>query len=452
MKKYKSADINKMIAKAYIFLLTFRMISPLAGLAGMLHGAGNYFDVILHVLGLTLAIVCNRGKLYIGNEGTKPLLKSFSRVVIWFCCSSVFMAFVMQMIYGNYAGETAFSGIIGQIVYYVQYVLMIIYNIYVFKILQKNEIENVLYKSCVFLLILGYYQMLMYLVGGVFRTVGYRIDVFDVLFPDEKMAKLSLTGSEGAKAGGIFAILVLPYLLAKAMVSERATKYYIQILLWIPIVVFMQSTSAYLMIIAVFLQFLLMMLKGGTKQWMKFIKIVLIVALIGILAIVILPENLMTSVFNVNDILYIAFQKVNDSSNGSTLLRTAPLIINWKTFLRFPILGVGNGLQGYFYTEFFPKEGLNVAGVYALYSTALTTIVNGALFFPSILSGYGIVGILVLGSYIKKMLIVFKSKMKDLGIFSYMFRLALVAIIVHGFQTEFAGNYFIWFVLSIPFM
>ena len=33
-----------------------------------------------------------------------------------------------------------------------------------------------------------------------------------------------------------------------------------------------------------------------------------------------------------------------------------------------------------------------------------------------------------------------------------MFRFASIAIIFHGFQTEFAGSYFIWFVLSIPFM
>ena len=47
--KYSKPTI--FIAKAYILLLTVRMISPLAFISGLLHGAGVYFDVVLHVLG-----------------------------------------------------------------------------------------------------------------------------------------------------------------------------------------------------------------------------------------------------------------------------------------------------------------------------------------------------------------------------------------------------------------
>ena len=266
------------------------------------------------------------------------------------------------------------------------------------------------------------------------------------------MQKLSLTASEGAKAGGVFSILVFPYLLAKATISSKPMKYYMQILLWIPVVVFMQSTSAYLMVVAVVLYFILFSLKGGTRQWTRFLRFALTIFLIGVLMIVILPEKIINLIFNFEDITYLMFGKINDSQNGSTILRTAPLIINWKTFLRFPLLGVGNGLQGYFYTEFFPKQGLAVAGVASQYNNALTTIVNGSLFFPGILSGYGIIGVLFFTTYVRRMLETFKEKEAKLDVFGYMFRFAAVAIIVHGFQTEFAGSYYIWFVLSIPFM
>ena len=452
MDKQYSIDVHKIIAKAYIFLLTFRMISPLSGGAVLLHGAGNYFDGILHALGLTLALISKRGKLYIGDGNTAPLLKMLFKLVLWFCLSSIIMATYIQIIYGNYAGESAYSGIVGQLIYYLQYVLIVVYNIFVFDVLAKEEIDKVLGASCVFLLILGYYQLLTYLFGGAFSVFGRAIDIFGVLFPEDSMHKLSLTATEGAKAGGVFSVLVFPYLLAKATISDKPMQYYVQILLWIPVVVFMQSTSAYLMVIAVVLYFILFSLRGGTKQWSRFLKFAVTVFLIGIMMLVIMPDNIIRSIFNFEDISYLVFRKINDSQNGSTLLRTAPLIVNWKTFLRFPLLGVGNGLQGYFYTEFFPKQGLSVAGVASLYNNALTTIVNGSLFFPGILSGYGIIGVLLLMAYVKKMIRKFKENEDELGVFGYMFRFAIVAIIVHGFQTEFTGIYFIWFVLSIPFM
>lgn len=452
MKSRHSIIIHKIIAKAYIFLLTFRMISPLSWFAGMLHGAGNYFDIVLHILGLTFAVISEGGELYIGDGESSPLLKSLSKLVLWFSISSLIMATFIQITYGSYAGESAYSGIAGQLIYYIQYVLIVIYNIFVFDILTKNEIDKLLGASCVFLLVLGYYQLLTYMIGEPLSTLGRNIDVFGVLFPEDSMHKLSLTATEGAKAGGVFSILVLPYLLAKVMVTERALKYYIQILLWIPVVVFMQSTSAYLMAITVVVCFFLFSLKGGTRQWTRFAKFVLTVILVGALALVVIPDNIIASIFNIDNISYLVFRKINDTQNGSTLLRTAPLIVNWKTFLRFPLMGVGNGLQGYFYIEFFPKQGLTVAGVVNLYNTALTTIVNGALFFPGILSGYGVLGVIGLIAYSRRMIRTFKEKEYELGVFGFMFCFAAIAIIVHGFQTEFAGSYFIWFVLSIPFM
>lgn len=452
MEYSRNLSLNRFIAKAYLYFLPIRMISPLVGPTTALHGISLYFDLIPHVFGLGLAITSNRGKIYIGDKKTSSLLKMFTQVVIWFSVSSIFMSIIIQLTYGNYAGETAFSGIVGQLSYFIHYVFIVLYNIYVFKIISKDEIDKILGRVCWFLLLLGYYQALGYIVGEPFRTLGSIIDIFHVLFPEAGMTKLSLTASEGAKAGGIFAILVLPYLLAKAITSESSTKYYIQVVLWVPIVIFMQSTSAYLMVIAELLSFIYYALKNSEKQGKKLLRIMLLGLLIGSFAFLFIPETLFGSFFDKNAITYLIFNKINDSSNGSTMLRTAPLIVNWKTFLKFPIFGVGNGLQGYFYTEFFPQEILNLAGVYSLYATATKTIVNGALFFPSILSGYGIVGCVLFCSFIIKLLIILNVKRDGLDVFYVMFCIALIPILFHGFQTEFAGSYFIWFVLSIPFM
>ena len=130
-----------------------------------------------------------------------------------------------------------------------------------------------------------------------------------------------------------------------------------------------------------------------------------------------------------------------------------PFITNWRAFLQHPILGVGNGLQGYYYIQFFPEWAQNVAGsdVGIFYRTAQSQIVNGGLFFPSLLSGYGIVGIVFIISFLRKLHLRAKKLCLYHAEFSDYFRIAVWAIIVCGLQSELAGNYFIWFVISLPF-
>ena len=86
------------------------------------------------------------------------------------------------------------------------------------------------------------------------------------------------------------------------------------------------------------------------------------------------------------------------------------------------------------------------------YNTAKNEIINGGLFLPGLLSGYGIVGIGLIIHVIHSM----KSRlyqMRDTSTFAYnFFRIAVPAIIVCGLQTEFSGNYLIWFVIGLPFI
>ena len=49
-------------------------------------------------------------------------------------------------------------------------------------------------------------------------------------------------------------------------------RYYLQILLWIPVVIFMQSTSAYLMVFADVMGFLYYMSKSGNRKRRKFLQ------------------------------------------------------------------------------------------------------------------------------------------------------------------------------------
>lgn len=119
-----------------------------------------------------------------------------------------------------------------------------------------------------------------------------------------------------------------------------------------------------------------------------------------------------------------------------------------------PLLGVGNGLQGYFYNKYFPMEFLSIAGsdVGEFYEIAQTGIANGGCFWPGYLSGYGILGLLVLFNLVTKLIKQRKLRCQNLGLFNEMFIMGAICFIPLGMQGEAYSLYYAWFVLAIPFM
>ena len=80
-----------------------------------------------------------------------------------------------------------------------------------------------------------------------------------------------------------------------------------------------------------------------------------------------------------------------------------------------------------------------------------TQIANGSLFFPSVFSGYGIIGAILLFSFFTfSIYSIYKKKEKGQQVFIF-YILALVSLIISGIKSDFVGIYFIWFVLSFPF-
>ena len=449
-KKYSNLEI--LIAKLYLHLLPIRMISQLLFLRNLLPGATGYFDFILHFMGVCLLILNSKRNKTIQKDTTSRLANYFYTMIIFLNISSFVMAIVIQATYGNYASESAFDGITGMVIYFFQYALMIFYNKNIFQMMSKEEILKIIQRVCVFLLILGYWQIAILNFGGIYRTLLDSVDIFNILYPTHPMPKLSLTGSEGASAGNLVGIFVFPFLCSMALTNEKKTKFFIQMLLWLPAVYFTQSTTAYILITIDFAVYLMILVKDFREKKLAIIGFLSILSLIFLLfyepLLSILPIEVR------DQIQYLLIEKSTDLENGSTISRTIPLLVNWGAFTEYPIFGVGNGLQGYFFIKYFPSWAYNAKGsdIMKFYQISQTQISNGSLFFPSLLSGYGIIGIVLIIIYIIKSNKLISLCKQQLGAFYYYYIIACFAILFSGFQTDFTGQYFTWFVLSIPYM
>lgn len=450
----KSNSLAVIIAKIYIFCLTIKMIAPFKSLGSIVGSVALSFDVIPHALGILILLVEKNGKIsfYEDDEGTTLLY--FIKMVIWFTISSIIMAVIIQQSYGNMGNESAYSGILGMILYWTQYALILFYNYHVFRLLSMAELEKVLMAEVVFLLIIGYFQMAVMLFGGPLNRIYDNIDFLDVLNDSNNLPKLSLTGSEGAYTGYIIGTLVIPFIYARKLAYKSNRSIILLVLLWLPLIYMSFSSVAYISFVLITVSYLYLYFKTRGLGKSLIISTVLII-LVGLIIVLfgekllnLLPEEISSN------IQYILIEKIQDNSNGSTVLRSIAFYYNWGAFTEYPLLGVGNGLQGYFLEKYLPDSFKTVKGVDAsgLLKAWTSGISNGSSFWPSILSGYGLVGVILIAFYIIKCERILRNKKNELDTMYYMYRLSLIGIIFAGVATDFVAKYYIWFIISIPLM
>lgn len=443
----ENSSLEKWIAVLYVYLLPVRMIAPFAILRDILPGATVYFDFLLHILGLALLVLSphKRDNTW-HNTPESKVISSFVWLIIFLNCTSIIMAIIIQLVLGDHGGESAFSGIAGMLIYFSQYALMIIYNYRVLQLIDRDHLEKIWGRICWCLLFLGYWQVACMTLGGIFATLYDHFNFLGVMY-QANMPKLCLTGAEGASAGSIISIFVMPYLFSNIIYKKNNKRYIIQILLWLIPLFFTKSSTAYILFSACCFVFILLFLytNGFSKLFLLSLPVIVIV-----IVFMIFPDLLPDLARE--QIEYLLLDKIGDQQNGSTATRMVPLLVNWGAFTEWPLLGVGNGLQGYFYEKYFPSWALYAVGTDATTFLELsrTSIGNGGIFIPSLLSGYGILGCGAIIATCAKYAKMINRKRAGLERWYFQFIIAAICIFITGFQGDFYGMYYLWFIFCLP--
>lgn len=451
-QEVEKVEIKQIIAMWYLFLLPWHMITQLSFINALLGACANFLSFLFHIIGLLLMFYDRKGKLRIEHDAHSKLFHYFIFMVANFILISIGMAFYLHDKVGTIGGEDTYRAILGQIIYFIQYIFIILYNREVFRILKKDKIIDIFHKITWVLLVIGYVQILLIEVGGIFVRLYDSLNLFDNVWPSYLIIlieRITLTGSEPAAAGVYISILILPFLLAKCLYYGNTLKNILPILLYLPIIYYTKSSTAYVLaLVCILIYFMLYIKKTKDKR-----KVSLLIIAVALIVVFTLPyyESIKNTEF-MEDIRYIVIDKVTNQTNRDTISRKIPLYVNYRIFLEYPILGVGNGNQGFFYLSNLPPWAYSSYDIALLITKASQTLSNGSLFFPSILSGYGIIGAIMMIVYIGKLYAITFINKSNLGMFFYMFIISSVVVIISGFTSEFVGNYMIWFILSIPYI
>ena len=132
-------------------------------------------------------------------------------------------------------------------------------------------------------------------------------------------------------------------------------------------------------------------------------------------------------------------------------MRVSTLCNDMKIFMLYPITGVGNGCQGYFYKYNIPdwvKFSDEVQNVIA-YGTG--SIANGGgNFFASYISGYGIIGIFILWSFIKQYRIRLRySKIYYDSVSDFTFSVCIIVFLLAGWYVQSIEDNKLMFMLAL---
>lgn len=444
--------VEKVIAQFYIFCLPLRMIVPLSFLQKYIGGCALSFDVILHGLGMILWIV-NPHKICLRKEFKQAFAVLFFIVSV-FTAASVFNAAGYHEDFGILYGEDSFMAIRGQILYWFQYLLIIVYNIRVFRLLDMHQIWKIINIMSYVMLFWGYLQMAVIVIRNDWICRIYDMLANDIIFlPSTYLLnenRIVLTTTEPAYAGYIIIRLILPIILSDVLFRSLSGKIIVQIVLWLPVIYFTKSSNAYILTAVELLAFTILLINKVIK--LKRIRMNLYsagIALTVVFLLMMMPFWI--AKVNFTEVSYFLLYKITDRTNMSTVWRTVPFYINWEIFKRFPFLGVGNGNQGFFYWEYFPQWAYELLQGTQTMKWNSGKLTNGLLFFPGILSGYGILGVVCLVLAVICMLhLMCKYKEKAYREY-YFFVIAMAGITINGFSADFVACYDIWFTVSLPF-
>ncbi len=380
------------IYKLYVLCLPFGMVFKIPFDDYLTNMIGGFSNLVMLVGCFALML---KGKPLINQRN-----KIFGGLYIYMAISSIVMAIVLSMFVDS-KYESPLSAISGDIVFYFLTILSVFYNSYCLShYVSFSSIYKIFDWQIVVLLIVGYAQLLgMMGMAGPYNLLSSFLALKDISWLTDLNRGVTFFGSEPASAAGL-CFVVFPYIYSSVQNNKGAKKllYIIALLLFLVLVLGSNSSQFLTMAIGSALLFVWSCF-GKIKKAFYYISFSL-----GLLFAIayISSENLSTAANADSDSFeYVVFGKVVDKTNKSTAMRASTVINDLKVFADFPLTGVGDGNQGYFYAENQP--------MWTRYSGEVMDLITknvvpngGGNFFPAYISAYGIIGIFVLIGFIGK--------------------------------------------------
>lgn len=421
----------RFLFKLYIFFLplgTFINIETT--------GAGNAVKYMsLNIAMLGCFFILSQENTLNRNSG----VGLFARLYTFMASYSVLAAIVLSFVLSN-PPESPMTCIISDIVLYFEMLLSIYFTSYC--LTHSSSFEDI-YKAMDWQIGISIIVGLLQLFA--LRGFGPAISAYEALSSVFKLAPLKMLIAMdrgvtifGAEPSSLttYCFLTVPYILCRCFMGRTKRRWYyiISLIAFSYLYIASNSTQNLVVYFALIICFIALRFRK------RLYKVLMTGAfLTGLLmAIILCMDDVKSSSVVMKDhqsLSYILLGKIQDRENYSTQMRASTIINDMKVFASHIVVGVGDGCQGFWYEENVPawcKQSDEVADVISEH-----IIPNGGgAFFPSYLSAYGLIGILVLlwfvGRYKRY---VEYSSIRDDEIMTMIYRLSMIIILLSCWYT-----------------
>lgn len=447
--------IQSLIFKIYILMLPwmlFPFLVPIKNLFSASASISNNFFIL--IMGLIFLVLFNKGKLPFPK---KSLVVSGIKLCVFLNIISFFTSLILYVPFGELNGENTLKASYPSIIYMFLTAIVFYYNATMFQIVEKRIIIKILNFLSIILIFIGFLQLLVIKIPSVskiYDVINFANIVRDSYFL-QSTGRICFTGSEPASAGSIITVFILPYLLSQIL-ETNILKYKIYAISFLFLCFFTYSSTVYTGVVVNILVFYFLYLKKHSNKGKPILKIIILLCLISLFLL--LCGNYIWNNTNVGQKMQeFLIVKTTSQENLSTLVRYSTVKTDIQAFIHYPLTGVGNGNQGYFYNKvvemaMLPRYVLQ----YSEFDNKLNGtvgIVNGGAFLPAFVSGYGLLGIILLFLFVRKCVLYMNKNSDEYGCFRYMYYIGGITFL--GLSTvsiSLDGNFINIFIVSIPFM
>ena len=345
--------------------------------------------------------------IFLGGEIKRihKIVRSFGILYLFMAVYSLLAALILTIAFAN-PYESPLSCIVGDVILYFEMLLSVVFICFCLgKGSTYEDICTALNWQIVFALMMGMIQLLAFLgIGPAVNLYGHLSSVLH-LADFEMLSKMergvTLFGNEPSTLS-MYCFITIPYILYRCFFVKKNRGLFIIALIGF-VIVFVASLST--QSIGIFLAELVVFIILALSKEKLYNLLVRASFIIGLSMAVLLCVNVDFSKNSYTEsdfdsIEYVVLGKAFDRDNYSTQMRASCIINDMKIFARYIFVGVGDGCQGFWYEENIPewvKPSEEVQNIIQSH-----TIPNGGgAFFPSYISAYGLIGLIVLLLFLK---------------------------------------------------
>jgi|GEM_PF-3608821 hypothetical protein len=439
------------VCKLYLLLMPFQLMPffrPFRNTFSRVAAIDNCMFIML--IGLLLIMIYTRGTLLLRNElMRKAILLVFELIGI-----SLLTSLVLLPVFGSLYGEDTITASLSTNIYYVLLAVTFFFNAHLFDFLTKEQIRKIMDFLCVFNLVIGFVQILIVSDVPIIGKFYDDLDYFDIFVDSGKMlliGRICATRVEPANMGISICVFLLPYAMARLLHAKNKRKYLLYMVGLTVLCGYALSSAVLVSLLAAYMLFII--LSSRKTGAGKFVILLLVLAMIGVL---IISSGMIDNTEFGQKISYLLVEKTTNTSNLSSGYRYTTVVNDLVCFVRYPFSGIGNGNQGFLYNETMNSSLVseamrnNYQTVKAM--SGANGVLSGGAFVPAFISGYGILGLVLLGIYINAVRKKLKEKRESLNYYYEWFCIgAITFLIVSTVAGSIEGNYIVMFVLSLPF-